>query len=55
MRKYAVCIRKFERRLNIAISDILDIGVFGLKKILRIERKTMTPSLQYMTRGAVGR
>jgi hypothetical protein len=26
MRKYAIVIRKFQRRLNIAISDFLDIG-----------------------------
>lgn len=29
MRKYAIIIRKFQRRLNIAISDFLDIGVYG--------------------------
>ena len=29
MRKYAIVIRKFQRRLNIAISDFLDIGVYG--------------------------
>ena len=31
MRKYAIVIRKFQRRLNIAISDFLDIGVFGFE------------------------
>jgi hypothetical protein len=29
MRKYAIVIRKFQRRLNIAISDFLDIGIIG--------------------------
>jgi hypothetical protein len=32
MRKYAIAIRKFERRLNIAISDFLDIGVYGFEE-----------------------
>jgi hypothetical protein len=32
MRKYAIVIRKFQRRLNIAISDFLDIGVFGFEE-----------------------
>lgn len=32
MRKYAIVIRKFERRLNIAISDFLDIGVYGFEE-----------------------
>jgi hypothetical protein len=32
MRKYAMVIRKFQRRLNIAISDFLDIGVFGFEE-----------------------
>jgi hypothetical protein len=32
MRKYAVVIRKFQRRLNIAISDFLDIGVYGFEE-----------------------
>jgi hypothetical protein len=31
MRKYAIVIRKFQRRLNIAISDFLDIGVYGFE------------------------
>src|SRR5215203_3738959 len=30
-RKYAIVIRKFQRRLNIAISDFLDIGVYGFE------------------------
>jgi hypothetical protein len=29
MRKYAIVIRKFQRRLNIAISDFPEIGVYG--------------------------
>jgi hypothetical protein len=32
MRKYAVVIRKFQRRLNIAISEFLDIGVYGFEE-----------------------
>ncbi len=32
MRKYAIIIRKFQRRLNIAISDFLDIGVYGFEE-----------------------
>jgi hypothetical protein len=32
MRKYAIAIRKFQRRLNIEISDFLDIGVYGFKE-----------------------
>jgi hypothetical protein len=32
MRKYAIVIRKFQRRLNITISDFLDIGVYGFEE-----------------------
>jgi hypothetical protein len=32
MRKYAIIIRKFQRRLNIAISDFLDVGVYGFEE-----------------------
>jgi hypothetical protein len=32
MRKYAIVIRKFQRRLNIAISDFLDIGIIGFEE-----------------------
>jgi hypothetical protein len=32
MRKYAIVIRKFQRRLNIAISDFFDIGVYGFEE-----------------------
>jgi hypothetical protein len=32
MKKYAVVIRKFQRRLNIAISDFIDIGVYGFEQ-----------------------
>jgi hypothetical protein len=32
MTKYAIVIRKFERRLNIAISGFLDIGVYGFEE-----------------------
>src|SRR5918995_3053560 len=32
MRKYAIVIRKFERRLNIAINDFPEIGVFGFEE-----------------------
>ena len=32
MRKYATVIRKFQRRLNIAISDFPDIGVYGFEQ-----------------------
>src|SRR5215210_7052570 len=31
MRKYAIVIRKFQRRLNIAISYFIDIGVYGFE------------------------
>jgi hypothetical protein len=34
MRKYAIVIRKFERRLNIAISDFPEIGVYGFEEDL---------------------
>jgi hypothetical protein len=30
MKKYAIVIRKFERRLNIAINDFPEIGIYGL-------------------------
>ena len=32
MRKYAIVIRKFQRRLNIAISDFPGIGVYGFEE-----------------------
>jgi hypothetical protein len=32
MRKYATVIRKFQRRLNIAISNFPDIGVYGFEQ-----------------------
>jgi hypothetical protein len=32
MRKYAIAIRKFQRRLNIAISDFPEIGIFGFEE-----------------------
>lgn len=32
MRKYAIVIRKFQRRLNIAISDFFDIGIYGFEE-----------------------
>lgn len=32
MKKYAIVIRKFQRRLNIAISDFKDIGVYGFEE-----------------------
>src|ERR687897_1569017 len=32
MRKYAIVIRKFQRRLNIAISDFPEIGVYGFEE-----------------------
>ena len=32
MKKYAIVIRKFQRRLNIAISDFLDIGIYGFEE-----------------------
>ena len=32
MRKYAIVIRKFQRRLNVAISDFPDIGVYGFEE-----------------------
>jgi hypothetical protein len=31
-RKYAIVVRKFERRLNIAISDFPDIGIYGFEE-----------------------
>jgi hypothetical protein len=53
MRKYAIVIRKFERRLNIAINDFPEIGIYGLRteRTLRTKRKTTTPSLESMTHG----
>jgi hypothetical protein len=32
MGKYAITIREFERRLNIAINDFPEIGIFGFKE-----------------------
>jgi hypothetical protein len=32
MRKYAIVIRKFERRLNIAINDFPEIGIYGFEE-----------------------
>lgn len=32
MRKYAIVIRKFQRRLNIAISDFPEIGIYGFEE-----------------------
>ena len=32
MRKYAVAIRKFERRLNISINDFPEIGIYGFEE-----------------------
>jgi hypothetical protein len=32
MRKYAIAIRKFERRLNIAINDFPEIGIYGFEE-----------------------
>jgi hypothetical protein len=32
MKKYAIVIRKFQRRLNIAISDFPEIGIYGFEK-----------------------
>jgi hypothetical protein len=32
MRRYAIVIRKFQRRLNIEISDFLDVGVYGFEE-----------------------
>ena len=39
MRKYALVIRKFQRRLNIAISDFPDIGVYGFESRQDFENK----------------
>src|SRR5215208_3669679 len=32
MRKYAIVIRKFERRLNISINDFPEIGIYGFEE-----------------------
>jgi len=32
MRKYAIVIRKFERRLNIEINDFPEIGIYGFEE-----------------------
>jgi hypothetical protein len=32
MKKYAIVIRKFQRRLNIAISDFPEIGIYGFEE-----------------------
>ena len=46
MRKYAIVIRKFERRLNIAINDFLEIGIYGFEDREDFEkRKATTQSL----------
>src|SRR5215211_7919848 len=39
MRKYAIVIRKFERRLNIAINDFPEIGIYGLEDREDFENK----------------
>jgi ABC-type Zn2+ transport system substrate-binding protein/surface adhesin len=39
MRKYAIVIRKFERRLNIAITDFPEIGIYGLEDREDFENK----------------
>src|SRR5215216_7227324 len=39
MRKYAIVIRKFERRLNIAISDFPEIGICGFEEREDFENK----------------
>jgi hypothetical protein len=39
MRKYAIVIRKFERRLNIAINDFPDIGIYGFEDREDFENK----------------
>lgn len=32
MRKYATAVRKFERRLNLAINDFPEIGIYGFEE-----------------------
>jgi hypothetical protein len=39
MRKYAIVIRKFERRLNIAINDFPEIGIYGFQDREDFENK----------------
>ena len=39
MRKYAIVIRKFERRLNIAINDFPEIGIYGFEDREDFENK----------------
>src|ERR671922_3063559 len=39
LRKYAIVIRKFERRLNIAINDFPEIGIFGFEDREDVENK----------------
>src|ERR671918_2111264 len=39
MRKYAIVIRKFQRRLNIAISDFPEIGIYGFEDREDFENK----------------
>jgi hypothetical protein len=39
MRKYAIVIRKFERRLNIAINDFPEIGIYGFENREDFENK----------------
>jgi hypothetical protein len=39
MRKYAIVIRKFQRRLNITISDFPDIGIYGFEDREDFENK----------------
>ena len=47
MRKYAIVIRKFQRRLNIAISDFLDIGVYGFEQDFENKEEDDASNLQY--------
>jgi hypothetical protein len=39
MRKYVIVIRKFERRLNIAINDFPEIGIYGFEDREDFENK----------------
>ena len=51
MRKYAIVIRKFQRRLNIAISDFLDIGVYGFEEDFENKEEDDDSKLECMIRG----
>ena len=56
MRKYAIVIRKFQRRLNIEISNFLDIGIYGFEENFENKEEDDDSKLavyDHLSRGAV--